>query len=66
MPRGSASQILAYLIILCFERRCPKQNTVARLKSKILPLTNFLAPPKIWADYATVLDSPQNVPSLLI
>jgi len=27
---------LAYLVVLCFERRCPKQNTVARLKSKYL------------------------------
>jgi len=42
---------LAYLVILCFERRCPKQNTVARLKSK------FLAPTKkyFWAGYATAL-----------
>jgi len=40
-------QFLAYLVILCFERRYPKQNTVTRLKSKILdspaflPLQNF-------------------------
>jgi len=25
-------KFLAYLVILCFERRCLKQNTVARLK----------------------------------
>jgi len=30
-------KFLAFLIILCFERRCRKQNTVARLKSKDLP-----------------------------
>jgi len=29
-------KFLAYVVILCFERRCPKQNTVARLKSNIL------------------------------
>jgi len=26
----------AYLGILCFEKQCPKQNTVAHLKSKFL------------------------------
>ena len=26
-------KFLAFLVILCFERQCPKQNTVARLKS---------------------------------
>jgi len=30
-------KFLAYLVILCFERRYPKQNTVARLTSKELP-----------------------------
>jgi len=29
-------KFLAYLVILCVERRCPKQNSVARLKSKTL------------------------------
>jgi len=33
--------------MLCFERLCPKQNTVSRLKSK------YLLPPEIWAGYAT-------------
>ena len=28
------SRLLAYLVVLCFERRCTKQKTVARLKSK--------------------------------
>jgi len=38
---------LTYLVIVCFDRRYPKQNTVARLNS------NALAPPTFWAGYAT-------------
>jgi len=40
--RGRAAQgpcrptFLAYLVILCFEKRCPKHSIVARLKSKSL------------------------------
>jgi len=30
-------QFLEYLVILCFERRYPMQNTVASLKSRIFP-----------------------------
>jgi len=41
----------AYPIILCFEKRCPKQHTVARLKSNILPL------PKFGASYVTEIMS---------
>jgi len=41
-------QILAYLAVLCFERRYHKQNTVALLKSIVLPL------PQFWAGCATV------------
>jgi len=37
-------KFLAYLIILNFDQWCPKQNTVAHLKSNILALSNFLAP----------------------
>jgi len=33
---------LEYLVISCFERRCPKLNTVARLKSKDLAQTKIL------------------------
>ena len=33
---------LAYIVILCFERRYPTQNSVIRLKS------NLLTPPKFW------------------
>jgi len=41
-------QILAYLVISCFERRYPKQNTVARLKLKFLPPSIFrLATPLV-------------------
>jgi len=43
------------LIILGFERWYPKENTIASLKSKILPSTNFLAPPKFWAGYKVSL-----------
>jgi len=28
-------KFIAYLVILCFERQCPKQTTVARLKVNI-------------------------------
>jgi len=38
------AKFLAYLMVLCFERRGPIQNTVARLKSNICPI-------KFWADY---------------
>jgi len=45
---SAAHKFLAYLVILCIERRCSKQNTVARL-SKDLP------PKKLWAGYATAI-----------
>ena len=41
-------KFLIYLIVLCFERQCPKQNAVARLRSKYSP-TQF------WAGYATTV-----------
>jgi len=40
---------LENIAILCFERRFAKQNSVIRLKSKLL------APPNFCADYAIVL-----------
>jgi len=46
--RGHGSlKFLAHVVVLCFERQCPKPNTVARLNSK------YLAPPKIsgWLRY---------------
>jgi len=41
------SQFLAYLVVLCFERRCPNPSTIALLKSKYWLL------PKFWTGYAT-------------
>jgi len=38
---------LENIVILCFERRVSKQNSVIRLKS------NILLPPNFWAGYAT-------------
>jgi len=38
---------------LCFERRYHEQNSVIRLKSNILPPTNFIGPQDFWAGYAT-------------
>ena len=44
---------LAYPIILCFEKRCPKQKTVAQLKSKILvpPKNSGLATPLLESQF---------------
>jgi len=39
-------KLLAFLVILCFEKWRRKQNTVALLKSKDLPA------PNLWASYA--------------
>jgi len=44
-------KFLEYLLILCFERRCPKQNTADRPKSKVL------APPKIFGLATTLFTS---------
>jgi len=47
--KGTISpKILAFLVILFFERGCRKQNTVARFKWKDLPA------PNLWAGYATI------------
>jgi len=43
---GHAPQVLAYLVILCFEWRYPKQTTVANLKSNILFPKIFCPPTK--------------------
>ena len=44
MGKGTiAHKVLAYLVILWFERWCPKQNTVARFKSKNLAPQKFCA-----------------------
>jgi len=47
---GQAPKFLANLDILCFERRCLKQNTVAHLK------WNDLAHPTFWVGCATALE----------
>jgi len=46
---------LERIVILCFERRYPQQNSVIRLKSNILvPNQFFYCPPQIfWSGYAT-------------
>ena len=42
-PKGPrAPKFLAYFIVSCFEGRCPKQNTVARLKSIYFALRKIL------------------------
>jgi len=51
-------KFLENVVILCFERRFSKQNSVIRLKSYILP------PPKFWAGYATGHQVQCNVPTL--
>jgi len=55
--RAMPSKCLEYLVILCFERRYPKQNTVIPNKilaknKKFCPL-KFFAQKKVWAGYAT-------------
>jgi len=45
---------LAFLVVLCLERRCPNPNTVARLKSK------YMAPPKNSGIYKTFLVPKQS------
>jgi len=48
VARGSIlAKALAFFVVLCFERRCLKQNNAARLKSK------YLVPTKISVGYAT-------------
>ena len=42
--------VIEHVVILCFDRRSSKQNSVIRLKSRFLDLQNF------WAAYATGLD----------
>jgi len=41
--RGPCPRFLEWVVILRFERRYPKENNVARLKSNILTPQNFLA-----------------------
>jgi len=48
-------KFLAYLVILCFERWCPKQNPVACLKAKGSPPKTF------WGGCATVFGRTLNL-----
>jgi len=49
---GMAPKFLACLVVLCFERRCFKENTVARLKSKYLALQKILG----WLRYCFLME----------
>jgi len=46
-------KFLENIVILCFERRFSKQNSVIRLKSNIVSPPMFWPPTKFWAGYAT-------------
>jgi len=46
-------KFLEHIVILCFERRYPKQNRVFQLKSNILVCPKFFWPPNFGAGYAT-------------
>jgi len=46
-------KFLEDILILCFERQYPKQNSVIPLNSNICPPPTFLAPKNFWAGYAT-------------
>jgi len=47
-------QFLEHIVILCFERRFFKENSVIRLKSNILSPQNFWLLPNSSAGYAIV------------
>ena len=54
-PKGPCTpKFLENIVILCFDRRFLKQNSVIRLKSYTFALPIF-CPPNFWAGYATVL-----------
>jgi len=51
-----APKFLAYIVILCFERRCPKQNSVIRLKSKnFAPHPQILGCLRLWMTFRSSL-----------
>jgi len=45
-------KFLAYLMIACFEKWCLKQNSVARLKSNILPPKKILGWLRHWVHHS--------------
>jgi len=55
VSRGAKAPLkfLAYLVILCIGRMCPKQTTVAHFKSKDFASQKNLGVQNIWAGYAT-------------
>jgi len=53
--------VLAYLVISCFERWFPKQNTVARLKLKDLPTLKFAVATPLAQIHITPLANIQNL-----
>jgi len=46
-------KFLEHIVILCFERRFSKQNSVIRIKSNILTPKTFFGLLNFWAGYAT-------------
>jgi len=55
-PRGPLPpKFLAYLVILCFWRRCPKQTIVARLKVKIFGPPQILGWLGQWSLYRFIV-----------
>jgi len=46
-------KFLENIVILCFERRFSKQNSVIRQESNILALPQFFCPPNFWTCCAT-------------
>jgi len=52
-------KFLENMVILCFERRFSKQNRVIRLKSNILPPSQFFDPSQIFG-LATPLVEPES------
>ena len=54
---GVATKFLAFLVVLCFERCCPKQNTVVRWKSKYLAQKKFSG----WLRYCPRACSKNNI-----
>jgi len=57
-------KFLAYLVGFCFERRYPKTNTVARLKSKLLTppkILGWLRHSCVWFEYPTFPESKSKI-----
>ena len=46
--RGHAPNVLEDIVILCFERRFSKQNSIIHLKSSILARSKFFGPSQIF------------------